>query len=122
MPCRRPIQAVTALAVVEARQEFNDVEMSIISFKEEPLFPMGWTPMASRLRRTVCETQTWAWLLALARTSVPIPVRSPEKESHLGTMGHVSVPFRHASGGAAYSPMGVGVRSIQHIASERGLF
>ena len=53
---------------------------------------------------------------------MPIPVRSPEKESHSGTMGHVSVLFRHASGGAAYSPMGVGVRSILHIASESDLF
>ena len=47
---------------------------------------------------------------------------SPEKESRSGTMEHVSVPFRHASGGAAYSPMGVGVRSILHIARERDLF
>ena len=51
---------------------------------------------------------SWKWLRALVRTSVPIPVSLTEKESHSGTMGHASVPFRHASGVAVSSPMGVG--------------
>ena len=85
-------------------------------------FPSLVVPRASRLRRPVCESQTWTWLRALARTSVPIPVRSPEKESNSSPMGHVSVPFRHASCGAAYSPMGVVARSGRQSASEGGLF
>ena len=44
-----------------------------------------------------------------------------ERESHPSTMGHASVPFRHASGDAAYSPMCVGVWSFLHIAGERDL-
>ena len=34
----------------------------------------------------------------------------------------LSSPFRHASGSAVSSPMGVGVRSIRHIASAWDLF
>ena len=37
---------------------------------------------------------------------------SSEKESHSGPMGHVSVPFRHAPGGAVSSPLGVVIRCV----------
>ena len=41
MPCMRADQAATALAVVWARQEINDCEISVTSSEDVQLFPMG---------------------------------------------------------------------------------
>ena len=69
----------------------------------------------------VCENQTQTLLLVLVRMSVPIPVRSPEKVSHSGTIGHASVPFRHASAVAVSFPRGVVAWSGLPSACEREL-
>ena len=56
MLCRRADQAVTAPTVGGARQEINEVEMSVSSFKGEPLFPMGWVRV-SFVSGTECVTK-----------------------------------------------------------------
>ena len=65
---------------------------------------------------------SWTWPRALVRTSVPIPVRLTEKESHSGTMGHASVPFRHASGVCRFLSDGRWLHGVSCRAPVRGIF
>ena len=57
----------------------------------------------------------WAWLHGV---SCKLPERVSRFLSLVGSgpMGHVSVPFLHASGGAVPSPLGVVARCVLQIA------